>query len=80
VTFGDVFAGLSGTEAKPFVNEKGSMFVTFTAADEKGLIPNGTLAYLEIEALVSGKPVIEFDKDMFAFQTAQGKLIPLKLQ
>jgi general secretion pathway protein D len=78
VTHGDVFASLANSEAKPFLNEKGSLFVTFTAAEEKGLIPNGTLAYLEVEALVPGKPSIEFDKNMFIFQTAQGVNLPLK--
>lgn len=78
VTHGDVFASLANSEAKPFLNEKGSLFVTFTAADEKGLIPNGTLAYLEVEALVPGKPLIEFDKNMFIFQSAQGVNLPLK--
>lgn len=80
VTHGEVFAGQANSEAKPFVNEKGSLFVTFTAADEKGLIPNGTLAYLEIEALVPGIPALEFDRNMFIFQTAQGVNLPLRLQ
>ena len=80
VTHGEVFAGQANSEAKPFVNEKGSLFVTFTAADEKGLIPNGTLAYLEVEALVPGRPMLEFDRNMFIFQSAQGVNLPLKLQ
>ena len=35
--------------------------------------PVGVLAYIEIEALVNGKPEISFDKDMLNFLTPDGK-------
>jgi len=71
---------MAKTPANPFLNERGKLYVTFTSFDEKGLIPAGTLAFLEIEALVPGKPLIEFDRDMFNFQTAQGRNLMLKFQ
>ena len=80
VSYGDIFGGIANTAAHPFLNDKGKLFVTFTAADDKGLIPTGTLAFIEVEALVPGRPQIDFDRDMFYFQTAQGKNLALKLQ
>ena len=81
VSFGDVFgAGMTNTAATPFINENGKMFITLTARDEKGLIPAGTLAFVEIEALIGGKPVITFDRDLFNFQTAEGRNFIVKLQ
>ena len=80
VSYGDVFGAMANTAASPFLNERGKLYVTFTSNDEKGLIPVGTLAFLEIEALVPGKPQIEFDRDMFNFQTAQGRNLMLKFQ
>ena len=80
VSYGDVFGVMSNTMASPFLNERGKLYVTFMAENDKGSIPAGTLAFLEIEALVPGKPQIEFDRDMFNFQTAQGRNLMLKFQ
>lgn len=80
VSYGDAFTGLANTVANPFLNDRGKLFVTFTAVDDKGLVPAGTLAFVEIEALVAGKPQIDFDRDMFYFQTSQGKNLAVKLQ
>jgi general secretion pathway protein D len=78
VSYGDIFGSLGKTNANPFVNSGGKLFVTFTAAEDAGLIPNGTLAYLEIEALVPGRPEITFDRDMLFFQTPKGTNLALK--
>ena len=81
VTFGDVFgSGIANAEAKPFLNENGKMYVTLTGKDEKGLIPAGTLAFVEIEALADGKPEIAFDRDLFNFQTLEGRNFIVKFQ
>lgn len=80
VTYGDSFGTMADPAAKPFVNQNGKMYVTFTVLDEKGINPSGILAFVEIEALVAGKPEIAFDRDMFNFQTAQGAILPLKFQ
>jgi general secretion pathway protein D len=78
VSYGDVFGALAKSDAKPFVNTGGKLFVTLTAAEDGGLIPNGTLAFLEIEALVPGKPEVTFDRDMLFFQTPKGTNLALK--
>lgn len=80
VSFGDVFGPKANTTANPFLNDRGKLYVSFTTADDKGSIPSGTLAFLEIEALVAGKPVIDFDRDMLNFQTTQGKNLALRFQ
>ncbi|MEQ1603850.1 MAG: secretin N-terminal domain-containing protein [Pyrinomonadaceae bacterium] len=80
VSYGDVFGSMASSVATPFLNDKGKLYVSFISPEEKGLIPAGTLAFLEIEALVPGKPQIEFDRDMFNFQTAQGRNLMLKFQ
>ncbi len=81
VTFGDVFgAALSNTAATPFLNQNGRMYVTLSSMDEKGLIPAGTLAFVEIEALANGKPQVTFDRDLFNFQTVEGRNLVLKFQ
>jgi hypothetical protein len=54
------------------------MYATLAAV--KGVVPAGTLAYVEIEALVAGKPVITLERDMFNFLTAEGKNFVVKFQ
>jgi len=81
VSFGDVFGvGLANTAATPFMNSDGKMRVALVSRDDRGAIPAGTLVYVEIEALVAGKPEIAFDHDMFNFQTAEGKNFIVKFQ
>lgn len=80
VSYGDVFGPMANTAATPFLDDKGKLYVSFISPEEKGQIPAGTLAFLEVEALVAGKPQIEFDRDMFNFQTAQGGVLKLKFQ
>ncbi|MFN0280205.1 MAG: secretin N-terminal domain-containing protein [Pyrinomonadaceae bacterium] len=74
VTFGDVFgASLATTLATPFLNQNGKMFVSLSAKDETGATANGTLAYIEIEALAAGRHEIAFDREVLNFLTADGK-------
>ena len=81
VTFGDVYgAGLVNAAVTPFLNENGKMYVTLTGKDENGVVPAGTLAYVEIEALVDGKPEIVFDRDLFNFQSLEGKNFVVRFQ
>jgi len=81
VTFGDAFGeGVSNTVLTPFLNENGKMYATLTVTGDKTLPVSGTLAYIEIEALSAGKPVITFDRDLFNFQTLSGKNFVVKFQ
>ncbi len=79
VTYGDVFGGtMANAAAAPFLNQGGKMFVSLSLKD--GVAPGtfGILAYVEIEALAGGKPVLEVEKDAMNFLTGDGKNFALK--
>ncbi|MFN2501030.1 MAG: secretin N-terminal domain-containing protein [Pyrinomonadaceae bacterium] len=81
VSFGDVFGStMTNTSATPFLNDKGKMYVSLTGVDGKEMTAKGTLAFIELEALVDGRPSIAFDKDVLNFLTADGKNFTVKLQ
>jgi len=73
VSFGDVFGTLADSAATPFINQNGKMYVSLTAKDDAAAKTAGTLAVIEIEALVNGRPEIVFDRDVLNFLTADGK-------
>ena len=81
ISYGDVF-GSSFTEAKatPFLNQNGKMYVSLTSKDGTELNAAGTLAFIEIEALTSGRPDITFDRDVLNFMTSDGKNFAIKLK
>ncbi len=79
VSFGDVFgASLVQTTVTPFLNQNGKMFVSLSSAKEVAEMSSGILAYVEIEALADGKPVIFFDADALNMLTADGKNFAVK--
>jgi hypothetical protein len=55
------------------------MFVSLSGKGESAVPANGILAYIEIEALTSGKPTLTFEKDVLNFLTADGKNFVVKL-
>ncbi|MEO7538728.1 MAG: hypothetical protein ABIV21_01770, partial [Pyrinomonadaceae bacterium] len=73
VTFGDVFGIATNTQATPFLNQYGKMFVSLGAKDGSEVSPSGTLVFVEIEALVDGRPEVAFDRDVLNFLTPAGK-------
>ena len=74
VSYGDVFGtAVLNTPATPFLNQNGKMYVSLTGKDELTIKNDGTLAFIEIEALTAGKPTISFDGDVLNFLTADGK-------
>jgi general secretion pathway protein D len=74
VTFGDVFGiGTANTNATPFLNQGGKMFVSLSLPDGSVSGTSGVLAYVEIEALADGKPVITLEKDTLNLLAADGK-------
>jgi general secretion pathway protein D len=80
VSYGDVFgAPLSNTGATPFLNQNGKRYVSLSAKDETGAKPEGTLAFIEIEALAAGMSDIAFDSDVLNFLTTDGKNFQIKL-
>lgn len=57
VTYGDVFGeSMANISENPFINQGGKMFVTLSLKDPAAPSAFGILAYVEIEALVDGRP------------------------
>lgn len=79
VILGDVFATAANSVVTPFLNEQGKMFVQLPGKGDVAITPRGTLAYIEIEALADGKPVVTLDREMINFLTADGKNFAVKL-
>ncbi len=79
VLFGEVFGSqMAQTSAKPFLNQDGKMFVSLSSAKDTAENSSGILAYVEIEALADGQPVITLDRDVLNFLTADGKNFSIK--
>jgi hypothetical protein len=79
VTFGDVFGELNASKTvTPYLNQGGKMFVSLSL--ENGVAPSsfGILAYVEIEALSDGRPVISLEKEALNFLSAEGKTFAVK--
>jgi hypothetical protein len=74
VRFGDIFgAKLASTESMPYLNQDGKMYVSLASPGASVDGATGILAYVEIEALADGKPVLTFDKNVLSMQTEKGK-------
>ncbi len=81
VQYGDLFGTtLANTSATPFLNQNGLMYVSLIAKDVTEMDVNGTLAFIEIEAISNGKPSIAFEGDVLNFLTAEGKNFVVKFQ
>ena len=79
VVYGDVFGTTAvNTSATPFLNQNGKMYISLTAKDATDANLTGTLAYIEIEALTAGRPVIAFERDVLNFMTVDGKSFAVK--
>jgi len=72
VSYGDIFGLSANSIATPFLNQDGKMFVSLNNKDGD-IAAKGTLAYVEVEALVAGRPWIQFDSDAVNFMNADGK-------
>jgi general secretion pathway protein D len=74
ITFGDIFgAKVANTPVMPFLNQNGKTYVTLSPAEASIQGNSGIVAYVEIEALVDGRPEIAFDRDVLTVLTADGK-------
>jgi general secretion pathway protein D len=79
VTFGDVFGEkVMNTPASPFANKNGKMYVSLWTIDDTARHTTGVLAYIEIEALETVKPVISFDGNIMNLLTVDGKYFAVK--
>lgn len=80
VTYGDMFGAGTGNTATPFLNQNGKMYITLQSGDGKEIGAAGTLAFIEVEALEAGRPIVAFDRDVLNFLTADGKNFAVKFQ
>ena len=77
--YGDVFGGTyANTAATPIINQDGKMRVSLPM--KEGAAPGtfGIIAYVEIEALADGKPVLTMDNSALSILSAEGKSIVVK--
>ncbi len=73
IGYGDVFgANLAQTNAKPFLNQNGKLYVNLSSSKDVSENSSGIMAYVEIEALKDGTPNIEFDAEILNILTADG--------
>ena len=73
VLYGDIFGRrLEGNIALPFLNQNGKVFISFSPNETTASL-TGVLAYIEVEALETGIPVIGFEKEVMNFLGADGK-------
>jgi hypothetical protein len=79
VTFGDVFGELNASKTvTPYLNQGGKMFVSLSLENVVAPSSFGILAYVEIEALSDGRPVISLEKEALNFLSAEGKTFAVK--
>jgi hypothetical protein len=79
ITLGSAFGEtMLDQVALPFLNKGGKTFVSLNAADGV-TTANGVLAFIEVEALADGQPIISFDRDMMNLLTVDGKNIGTKI-
>ncbi|MFZ1701464.1 MAG: secretin N-terminal domain-containing protein [Pyrinomonadaceae bacterium] len=80
VSFGDAFGASANAAVVPFINQNGKMYVSLLAKDVSEINTAGTLAFIEVEALASGKVQIEFDRDVMNFLTVEGKNLVVRFE
>ena len=80
VSYGDIFAANANALATPFLNQNGKLYVSLVAKDGRAVAASGVLALLEIEALVDGKPMIAFERDVLNVLSADGKAFGLRFK
>jgi general secretion pathway protein D len=74
VQYGDIYGSkFASTAALPYLNQEGKMFVSLATPGTAVDSSSGIIAYVEIEALADGKPVLSFDKDVLNILTSNGK-------
>ncbi|MBK9527439.1 MAG: hypothetical protein IPO41_03755 [Acidobacteria bacterium] len=81
VAFGDAFGTTAANgAATPFLNQNGKMYVSLLTKDGLEVVAGGTLAFIEIEALAAGKPVIAFDRNVLSFLAGDGRNLVVRFE
>lgn len=79
VSFGDIFGTtFVNTNASPFLNQNGKMFVLLSLKEGNVATTTGILAFVEIEALADGKVAMTLEKDSLNLLAADGRNFALR--
>ncbi len=79
VSFGDIFGtAIANTNASPFLNQNGKMFVLLSLKEGNVTTTTGVLAFVEVEALADGKVNISLEKEALNLLGADGKNFAMK--
>ncbi len=79
ISLGNAFGAAENTVVQPFLNQNGKVFVSLSSKDVETASAEGTLAYIEIEAISDGRPVITFERDVMNMLTPEGKNFVISL-
>lgn len=79
ISLGNAFGAAENTVVQPFLNQNGKVFVSLSSKDVETASAEGTLAYIEIEAISDGRPVITFERDVLNLLTPEGKNFVISL-
>ena len=80
VSYGDIFIANANSQATPFLNQNGKLYVSLVAKDDKAVSANGVLAFIEIEALADGKPMITFERDVMNLLSSDSRAFALRFK
>ena len=80
VSYGDIFIANANAQATPFLNQNGKLYVSLVAKDDKAVAANGVLAFIEIEALADGKPMITFERDVMNLLSSDSRAFALRFK
>jgi general secretion pathway protein D len=80
VSYGDIFPANANMQATPFLNQNGKLYVSLIVKDDKAVAANGVLAFIEIEALADGRPVITFERDVMNLLSADSRAFALRFK
>lgn len=77
ISLGDAFGEKANSTVMPFLNTDGKTYFSLIAPEGTTTPPTGVIAYLDVEALVDGVPMITFDGDVLNLMTEDGRNIPV---
>lgn len=77
ISLGDAFGEKANSKVMPFLNTDGKTYFSLIAPEGTTTPPTGVIAYLDVEALADGVPMIAFDTDVLNLMTEDGRNIPV---
>ncbi len=77
ISLGDAFGEKANSKVMPFLNTDGKTYFSLIAPEGTTTPPTGVIAYLDVEVLADGVPMIAFDTDVLNLMTEDGRNIPV---